>query len=81
MEISLNKNFDKFIQEQMATGLYGSVNEIIQEALTLLITRKSIPQSRINMLNKDIEDALVELDKGNYKDGHEVMRNLIAKYE
>lgn len=81
MEISLNRNFDKFIQEQMATGLYGSVNEIIQEALTLLITKKSILQPRIDMLNKDIEDALTELDKGNFKDGHEVMRNLIAKYE
>lgn len=81
MEISLNRNFDKFIQEQMATGLYNSVNDIIQEALTLLITKKSIPQSRIDMLNKDIEDALVELDNGNFKDGHEVMRNLIAKYE
>ncbi len=81
MEISLNKNFDKFIQEQMATGLYGSVNQIIQEALTLLITKKNILQPRIDMLNKDIEDALVELDKGNFKDGHEVMRNLIAKYE
>lgn len=81
MEISLNRNFDKFIQEQMATGLYNSVNDIIQEALILLITKKSIPQSRIDMLKKDIEDALVELDNGNFNDGHEVMRNLIAKYE
>ena len=81
MEISLSRDFDNFIKEQMATGLYKSVNDIIQEALSLLISRKSILQSRIDMLNKDIEEALSDLEQGNHKDGHEVMRNLIAKYE
>ena len=81
MEISLSRDFDKFINEQMASGLYKSVNEIIQEALSLLITRKSIQQARIDMLNADIEEALNELELGKHKDGHEVMRNLIAKYE
>ena len=81
MEISLNRDFDKFINEQMASGLYKSVNDIIQEALSLLITRKSIPQARIDMLNADIEEALNELEQGKFQDGHEVMRKLIAKYE
>jgi len=81
MEISLSSDFDKFINEQMASGLYKSVNDIIQEALSLLITRKSIPQARIDMLNADIDEALNELELGKYKDGHEVMRNLIARYE
>ena len=81
MDISLNGDFEKFINEQMATGLYSSVNDIVQEALSLLIARKSIPQERIAMLNKDIAAALTDLEAGKHKDGHAVMRNLIAKYE
>ena len=81
MDISLSGDFEKFIKEQMATGLYNSVNDIVQEALSLLISRKSIPQERIAMLNKDIDEALAEFEAGKHKDGHAVMRNLIAKYE
>ena len=81
MEISLSSDFDKFINEQMATGVYKSVSEIVSEAMSLLITRKSISQSRIDMLNRDIDNALLDLEQGKYKDGHEVMRSLIAKYE
>lgn len=81
MEISLSRDFDNFIKEQMASGLYKSVNDIIQEALSLLITRKSIPQARIDMLNADIDEALKELKLGKHKDGHDVMRNLLARYE
>ncbi len=81
MEISLSGDFEKFIKEQMATGLYNSVNDIVQEALSLLISKKSISKERLEMLNKDIDEALAELDAGKHKDGHDVMRNLIAKYE
>ena len=32
MDISLSGDFDNFVQEQMATGLYNSVSDIVQEA-------------------------------------------------
>ena len=35
MDISLN-GYENFIKEQMATGLYNSVNDIVQEAMSLL---------------------------------------------
>lgn len=81
MDVSINGSFEKFIKEQMATGLYKSVNDIVQEALSLLISRKSVPQERFDMLNNEIDEALEDLNAGKHKDGHTVMRNLIAKYE
>ena len=81
MDISLSGDFENFLKEQMATGLYKSVNDIVQEALSLLKLRKSVSQERIQMLNRDIEEALEDLKAGKHKDGHVVMRNLIAKYE
>ena len=67
MEISLSGDFEKFIKEQMATGLYNSVNDIVQEALSLLISKKSISKERLEMLNKDIDETLAELDAENIK--------------
>ena len=81
MDISLSGDFEKFINEQMAAGLYESVDDIVREALSLLKLRKSVPQERIQMLNRDIDEALEDLKSGKHKDGHAVMRNLIAKYE
>ena len=48
MDISLSSDFDKFIKEQMATGVYNSVNDIVQEAMNLLKLRKSVPQERMS---------------------------------
>ena len=53
MDISLN-GYENFIKEQMATGLYNSVNDIVQEAMSLLKLRKSISQERIDAFNAEI---------------------------
>ena len=50
MDISLN-GYENFIKEQMATGLYNSVNDIVQEAMSLLKLRKSISQHSLFSLH------------------------------
>ncbi|MBO6087648.1 type II toxin-antitoxin system ParD family antitoxin [bacterium] len=81
MDISLSNDFDLFIKEQMSTGLYKSVNEIIQEALTLFKLRKSISQERIDAFNDEIQKGLDDINNGRYSDGDEFFKELIAKYE
>lgn len=81
MDISLNGDFEKFINEQMATGAYNSANDIIQEALSLLISKKQIPVERIAELNKEIELGLADLEAGRVMDGETAFRELLAKYE
>ena len=81
MNISLTPTLEKFVQDKVASGLYNSVSEVIREALRLLASKDSISQERIAQLNRDIEEGWNDMENGNYRDGHEVMRELIKKYE
>lgn len=78
MNISLTPALEEKIQEKLASGFYNSASEIIREALRLLFAKDSIPQERLDMLKKDIEEGLN--DPISY-DGHAVMKRLMAKYE
>ncbi len=81
MDISLSSDFDNFIKEQMATGLYGSVNDIVREAMNLLKLRKSIPQERIDAFNAELKKGEDDILAGRYSDGDEFFKQLIAEYE
>lgn len=81
MDISLSSDFDKFIKEQMATGLYNSVNDIVQEAMNLLKLRKSVPQERIDAFNAELQKGEDDILAGRYSDGDEFFKQLIAEYE
>ena len=81
MEISLSGDFDNFIKEQMATGLYSSVNDIVRDAMKLFVLTKSIPQERINSFNKELEQGLNDIVSGNCSDGDSFFKDLMTKYE
>ena len=81
MNVSLTPALEKFVQDKVASGLYNSVSEVIREAIRLLISREALSQERIDMLNRDIEMGLSDMNSGNYRDGHEVMKDLISRYE
>lgn len=81
MNVSLTPTLEKFVQDKVASGLYNSVSEVIREALRLLASRDTISAERIVQLNRDIEEGWQDMVNGAYKDGHQVMRDLIKKYE
>lgn len=81
MNISLTPTLEKFVQDKVASGLYNSVSEVVREALRLLASRDTIPAERIAQLNRDIEEGWNDMLNGNYRDGHEAMKELIKKYE
>ena len=80
MDISLN-GYETFIKEQMSTGLYGSVNDIVREAMSLLKLRKSVPQERIDAFNAELQKGEDDILAGRYSDGDEFFKQLIAEYE
>lgn len=81
MNISLTPTLEKFVQDKVASGLYNSVSEVIREALRLLASKEGISQERLAQLNRDIEEGWNDLESGNYRDGHSVMKEIINKYE
>lgn len=81
MDISLSRDFDKFINEQMATGLYNSVNDIVQEAMSLLRLRKSVSQDVIDAFNAELEKGENDIKAGKVIDGELAFKKLLSKYE
>ncbi len=80
MDISLN-GYETFIKEQMSTGLYDSVNDIVREAMSLLKLRKSISQERIDAFNAEIKKGEEDIKAGRVLDGETAFRKLLSKYE
>jgi len=81
MEISLNSDFDKFINEQIAAGLYKSAGDIVSEAMTLLMLRKSVSPERINAFNAEIKKGMDDIEEGRFSDGDDFFKKLIEEYE
>ena len=81
ISISLSSDFDKFIKEQMETGLYNSVNDIIQEAMTLLVKRKAVQQEELTALIAELEKGGEDIKAGRYSDADEFFQELISEYE
>ena len=80
MDISLN-GYETFIKEQMSTGLYNSVNDIVREAMSLLKLRKSIPQERIDAFNAEIQKGEDDIEAGRVMSGEVAFKKLLSKYE
>ena len=81
MDISLSSDFDNFIKEQMATGLYSSVNDIVREAMNLLKLRKSVSQERIDAFNAELQKGEDDIKAGRVMDGETAFNKLLSKYE
>jgi len=81
MEISLNSDFDKFINEQIAAGLYKSASDIVNDALKIYIEIKTSSQSQIDMLNEEIQRGIDDYEAGRYMDGASAYKKLMEKYE
>ncbi len=80
MDISLN-GYENFIKEQMSTGLYNSVNDIVQEAMSLLKLKKSISKERIDAFNAEIQKGIDDMEAGRVIDGETAFKKLMSKYE
>lgn len=51
MQISSNSHYEMLLQNKVATGLYESVNGVIQEALRLLEERDQLYELQLNNLS------------------------------
>ena len=76
MDISLSRENEDFIQEQIAQGTYKNINEAINAA----ISKMAISQEKIEQFNKEIELGLKDIKEGNILDGEIVMQELRKKY-
>lgn len=59
MNVSITKNLEEFVQEQVKTGLYSSASEVVRAGLRLLREREAD-------VNKKLKISLEQIERGEY---------------
>lgn len=81
MDISLSPDNEKFLQSQIAAGIYNSINEAINATISIAISQIEIAPEEITNLKRDIAIGMDDIKAGRVHDCMEFMDGLIAKYE
>ncbi len=58
MNISLTTELEKLVNDKIASGMYNSATEVIQEALILLKERDAIANLKLQQLRQDIQAGI-----------------------
>jgi antitoxin ParD1/3/4 len=79
MNISLKLEHERFIEEQLNTGRYSTVDQVIAEALRLLEEQDKINQKRLEELRRKIASGTEQIAQGKVTDGEVVFARMEAK--
>lgn len=77
MNITLKPEYEQFIQAQLATGRYANVEELIGEALALLVQR----EQQLAELRHKIAVGTEQIRNGQVTDGETVFAQLQEKLD
>jgi antitoxin ParD1/3/4 len=58
MQVTLNTHYEAVLKNKLASGLYETANDIIQEALSLLEERDQLYELQLKKLRKEIQLGL-----------------------
>ena len=75
MNIILNPKLENLIQKQITSGRYTSIDNVLEEALTLLEKRNEYEQW-IKEIEQKIDIAVQQLDQGEGIDGETAINQL-----
>jgi antitoxin ParD1/3/4 len=64
MNITLGSEFEKRINEKVASGLYTSASEVIREALRLLFEKDMAKQQQLEILRQEVSRGFEQLSAG-----------------
>ena len=58
MQVTLNSHYEVLLQNKLASGLYETVNDVIQEALRLLEERDQLYELQLKNLRAEIQQGI-----------------------
>ena len=79
MQLSLSPEMEEFVNRKIASGHYGSADEVIQDALRLMEENDRLRETRFEQLHKEIALGMEQLDRGEKIPAETVFAELRAK--
>jgi antitoxin ParD1/3/4 len=87
MNVSLTPELEKFVQKEVAGGLYQTASEVVRAALRRLQTDKraqtnapGLPRNQDD-LEKRLLEGIERFERGEYIDGEAMFRKLYKRIE
>jgi antitoxin ParD1/3/4 len=71
MNISLTPTLEEFIKQKVSSGFYHSASEVVREALRLLEERDRLREMRLDLLGKEIQVGIDQIERGEYTEYNE----------
>lgn len=78
MDILLTSEAEQFIQQQLETGRFSSISEVVDAGIRLLEERQTYHE-RFEELRRDVEIGTAQLDRGEVVEGETFMQELRTK--
>lgn len=66
MNITLGTEFEKRIQEKVASGMYTSASEVIRDGLRLLFEKDMQKQQQLDVLRQEVAKGFEQLSAGEH---------------
>lgn len=82
MNVSLTPELERFVQDRVDSGLYGSASEVVRDGLRLLRERALLERRQfITELNQFVEDGLEDSRRGRVLSGDEAYSRSTARLQ
>lgn len=85
MNVSLTPELEKFVENELSSGLYGTASEVVRAGLRLLKEERDIRRARtphtLEELEQDLLRAAESLDAGEGEDGRVAIAALRKKIQ
>lgn len=81
MKITLNRQQEEFLKEQVESGKFATPEEVINVAFQLLQNLTDEHQQWIEETRDQVKQGIAELDEGNGKDGETIVNEILARFK
>lgn len=82
MDVLLSKELENFVSEQVKSGNYLSTDEVIGEALLLLMQQEQLREIQRQELRKELQKGIDQIRTGQsttYSSGEELIEDIISR--
>ena len=81
MQITLDKQQEKFVTAQLATGKFTHAEEVVRLALRLLEKSQTEEQEWITATRAKVEIAVAEMERGEGLDGETFVAEILERFQ